>query len=263
MQDFTKFKNWLLLNKPSKSTVNNYLYKVKAFFKKYNNFNQENINNYLLARIEKEYSKATFNLDINSLKSYAEFKDIKIKFPKIRKEDRKIKNFINENELFELIAKIPFMIRDAEKYQALVTLLFYTGLRIGEVFRLKREDIDLDKRTVTVRISKSKKSRVCVLSKKALPYLNIYFLREREINNAFNISISSAQSIIRKLGKMMGWKKFHPHVFRHSASMYWLKKTKYNLLAVQKLLGHASVETTTLYTELSNEEVVNLVKKIR
>ena len=150
-----------------------------------------------------------------------------------------------------------------EKYQAISSLLFYTGLRLEELVNLKRSDINLEERIVTVRNTKGKMDKVCPFTKDTTKLIKIYFLREREISNAFNITSASVYQTIVKIGDMLGYEfTLHPHIFRHSAGHYWLKETNNNLVVVQKILGHSDVKTTMLYLQLSNIEAIETVQEI-
>jgi len=122
---------------------------------------------------------------------------------------------------------------------------------------------NLDEKTVLVRESKSKKSRVCPFTNNVSTLLRVYFLRERELTNAFNTTDSATRQTIAKIGNMLGYNyTLHPHTFRHSACHYWLKETNNNFNVVQQILGHSDIATTMLYAKISNTEAIEVVQSI-
>ena len=78
-----KFHEWLQLNKNSKKTVTTYYQQVNYFGKQYDyNFNQENLNKYMIKLKEEDKSPSTINLFHNAMMNYSEFSKIKFDFPK-------------------------------------------------------------------------------------------------------------------------------------------------------------------------------------
>jgi len=65
--------------------------------------------------------------------------------------------------------------------------------------------------------------------------------------------------VVKALGKQAGLAKLHPHVFRHSCGVELLRRTRGNLWAVQEHLRHADIQTTTLYTRLTQQELQKVV----
>jgi integrase/recombinase XerC len=66
--------------------------------------------------------------------------------------------------------------------------------------------------------------------------------------------------LVKALGKQAGLAKLHPHAFRHSCGVELLRRTGGNLRAVQEHLRHADIQTTTLYTRLTQEELQKVVR---
>lgn len=65
--------------------------------------------------------------------------------------------------------------------------------------------------------------------------------------------------LVKALGKRSGVPEVHPHAFRHSCGVELLRRTQGNLRAVQKHLRHADIQTTTLYTRLTQYELQKVV----
>jgi site-specific recombinase XerD len=66
--------------------------------------------------------------------------------------------------------------------------------------------------------------------------------------------------MIKALGKRTGMKQLHPHAFRHGSAAELLKRTGGNLRAVQAHLRHSDIQTTTIYTEMTQNELHKVVK---
>ena len=65
--------------------------------------------------------------------------------------------------------------------------------------------------------------------------------------------------IVKALGKQAGLAQLHPHAFRHSCGVELLRRTRGNLRAVQEHLRHSDIQTTTLYTRLTQDELQRVV----
>lgn len=257
------FKNWLMVNRDSKNTVETYLQQMKMFFKSFKEFNQETINNYLLERLNKKVAKTTWNLDISALRAYSECLNIKIDFPKNKKPDKKIQPHLEEKELLEILQKLKHIVNQNDKYQAILRVLFYSGLRIKELENLKRSDFNFDNERVIIRNTKGKTDRVVPfdMAKKSIEN---FFLRNREEKiNAFDITEVGVRQTLSKIGREIGLNyNLHPHTFRHSCARYLLKITNNNYQSVQEVMGHADIKTTMLYVQITNEEAIEIIQNI-
>lgn len=65
--------------------------------------------------------------------------------------------------------------------------------------------------------------------------------------------------LVKALGKQAGLPGLHPHAFRHACGVELLRRTRGNLRAVQEHLRHSDIQTTTLYTRLTQEELQKVV----
>lgn len=257
------FKNWLMVNRDSKNTVETYLRQMKVFFKSSSEFNQETVNSYLLERLEKRVAKATWNLDVSALRAYAEFLKLEINFPKNKKPDQKIQPHLEEKQLEEIFQKLKYMVNQNDKYQAILGVLFYSGLRINELYNLKREDFNFDNDTIIIRNTKGKTDRIVPFPIFVQKKIENFFIRTRENENAFNITEDGVRQTLAKIGREMGLNfNLHPHTFRHSCARYLLKITNNDYRTVQKLCGHKDIKTTMIYVQISNEEAIEKVQSI-
>ncbi len=153
--------------------------------------------------------------------------------------------------------------------RAIIMVLYSSGLRVGEVVRLRHEDLDPDRGLLCVRKGKGGKDRYTLLSRKALEALKTHLLlRDAESPDASpspwlfpgvprsqHLRTRSVQKTIQTAGKRAGIrKKVTPHTLRHSFATHLLEAGT-DLRYIQELLGHASTRTTEIYTHVSNREL--------
>jgi site-specific recombinase XerD len=133
-------------------------------------------------------------------------------------------------------------------------LIYSAGLRVSEAVAIKREHIDIDRKTVYVKAGKGRKDRCTILSEKAIPFLKEY-CESYGIQNWFfpgqstdkPLSIRSAQRIFEKAAQKAGIaKKTSIHGLRHTFATHLLENGT-DIRYIQALLGHSSVMTTERY----------------
>ncbi len=144
------------------------------------------------------------------------------------------------------------------KHRLIFAILYSCGLRVGEVIRLKLVDIDLDRRTIHIRKSKGFKDRVVMLAESVLPMLGNYLQTYQPVEYLFNgqgraqYSAVSVRAALKHNRIEAGIRQhITPHTLRHSFATH-LVDQGIDILHVSKLLGHSKLETTMLYTYVSN-----------
>ncbi|MDP2957075.1 MAG: tyrosine-type recombinase/integrase [Longimicrobiales bacterium] len=144
------------------------------------------------------------------------------------------------------------------KHRALVLLMYSAGLRVGEVVRLRPEDLDGDRGLIRVHRGKGGKDRYTLLAARALEAVRIYraafpdgawlFPGERP---GRHYTARSVQRIVNRAAARAGIaKKVTAHTLRHSFATH-LMEAGTGLRYIQELLGHKSSRTTELYTHVS------------
>lgn len=152
---------------------------------------------------------------------------------------------------------------------AIVELLYGSGLRVGECCALDREDIDFDQAAVTV-LGKGGKSRRVPMSEPSVDALRRY-LGEHRLVLAGKDSPKEAVFLNRRRRRMTprdvrrvidarAAAPTHPHALRHTYATHLLDGGA-DLRVVQELLGHASLRTTQRYTHVSKERLVAVYEK--
>jgi integrase/recombinase XerD len=174
------------------------------------------------------------------------------------------KTILNQKEMVKLLDQPNshniFGFRD----RAILELLYSTGIRRAELLNLKPGDIDYEKGYVRINKGKGRKDRVVPLGKTAAKYLENYskfirpdLLRLIDCEYLFlslrgrQLSAPQLAWLITKYSKKARLNKtVTPHTFRHTCATH-LVQAKANIRCVQEILGHASLDTTQRYIQVS------------
>lgn len=149
-----------------------------------------------------------------------------------------------------------------ERDLALIELLYSTGMRVGELVRLNRQDIHFDTLEVVV-FGKGSKERETYLNASASYHLKKYLLSRTDNNESLFVSARSpfsrltehgVREILQRLGKRAGIEKVHPHRYRTTAATNALNRGM-PIQDVQALLGHEDINTTMIYCTVSKDNV--------
>lgn len=158
--------------------------------------------------------------------------------------------------------------------QAVLELLFSTGLRVAELARLKRRDINLKKEEFAV-AGKGGKIRLVFLSKPAKTAVEKYLAGRADNSESLLVrhnqslalgdnrplSSRSIQRIIKKYARLAGLSgEVTPHTLRHTMATDLLAAGA-DLRSVQEILGHSSITTTQIYTHVTNKRLREVHKK--
>ncbi len=174
-------------------------------------------------------------------------------------------------EQIELLLKMNAERTDAlaVRDQAIIELLYASGMRAAELVALTLQDIDFKQRMIRV-FGKGRKERMVPLSRAAKTALENYQRDLRPTLLAKNTDLKSAsffflndkghglttrglEFILRNIEKKTGdYLDLHPHVLRHSFATHLLENGA-DLRVIQELLGHASLSTTQIYTHVTQE----------
>ena len=226
--------------------------------------------------------KVTQNYYVIALRSFLKYlirKDLpvvspdKIDLPKT--ESRSLK-FLDRDQLDRLLSQPDISTDRGMRDKALMEMLFSTGLRVSELCRLNKDQINVERREFGV-IGKGQRARVVFLSDRAVLWLERYlekrvdsfqplFIRyagnqEPVINGEkMRLTPRSVQRILDKyVRKARLPVKATPHVLRHSFATDLLMNGA-DLRSVQELLGHKNVSTTQIYTDITNRHLQDVHK---
>lgn len=157
----------------------------------------------------------------------------------------------------------------AQRDQAILSVLYFTGLRASEAVNLTLQSISLNQRILRV-IGKGNKERIVPFSNECKEALNKYIKDSRNVLlskssvptnvlflNKYGKPLTTRgleyilDDIEMKTGSFMG---LHPHLLRHSFATHLLENGA-DLRTIQELLGHQSINATQVYTHVSTEEM--------
>jgi len=183
-------------------------------------------------------------------------------------------DFLEKEEVEELLAAVHGNSLIKLRDRAILELLFSSGLRVSELIGLNRDQLNLEKKEFSV-IGKGSKARIVFISQRAKNALENYLQKRTDINPALFVRIvkypeqhdylrltaRSIQRIIKKYAIQAGIvKKVTPHVLRHSFATQLLQNGA-DIRSVQALLGHSSINTTQIYTHVTNQKLKEIYQK--
>ena len=145
---------------------------------------------------------------------------------------------------------------------AMIDLLLSTGMRVGELVKINREDIDFQERQCVV-LGKGNKEREVYFNARTKIHLKKYLEQRTDTNPALFVSlhephtrltISGVEVRLRQLGKKVNLNKVHPHKFRRTLATMAIDKGM-PIEQVQKMLGHVKIDTTLHYAMVNQTNV--------
>lgn len=205
--------------------------------------------------------------NISSFFSWMEEEDYILKSPmhrihKIRTK-KQVKEIIND----EAIEKL----RDGcacKRDLAIIDLLYSTGIRVGELVNLNRNDINFEERECVV-FGKGDKERRVYFDAKAKLHLQSYLNARTDDNPALfvtldypfdRLKISGVEIRLRRLGRSQNLERVHPHKFRRTMATRAIDKGM-PVEQVQKILGHSQIDTTMKYAMVNQTNVKTAHRK--
>lgn len=218
-------------------------------------------NNSINNHIKKIKSYCKYLRDIQKTMNDKEVEDIVTKLKYLPEEMMQVE-FLEEWELEDLVDSAMCWLEDdhgimPEKSKAILYFLYYTGVRESEFLQLKRANIEIDNLRAFIGLpSKSRNERWVYFPPKVAQALKEYFELEYEgfkVDNAFNMNHNDLKFIITKLKAFApSGKNLHLHLFRHGLGQK-LAKEGVNIAVVQKIFGHANINSTSRYYQLQDQ----------
>ncbi|HKL73196.1 MAG TPA: site-specific tyrosine recombinase/integron integrase [Candidatus Onthovivens sp.] len=276
----------------SKNTLKAYQKDIDLFYEyifaegyEFDNVDKAGVRGFMKSRLEtttyrgEEETPRTLKRRIAALKKYYQFL-MKKKYiknnPFINIQTPKVVNKLPEvmfektiQKLLDTNASREDKLKDRD--QAILELMYSSGLRCSELINIKINEVNLSARYLRV-IGKGKKERIVPFSNEALVAIKSYVsvLREELLKdksphdrskhlflNSKGEALTSRgleyilDSIVKKTNLSLGI-KLHPHILRHSFATHLLEKGA-DLRLIQELMGHSSINTTQIYTHVSKE----------
>ena len=222
---------------------------------------------------DKKNNIRTRNQRLASIKSFYQYCAIdeienidnirKILSIKAKKEVKKVMTYLTEEELNKVFNNIDTATIKGRRNLTLLVLLYDTAARASEMINLKLEDIHLEEKYIIL-TGKGNKQRIVSMMDQTQQLL-IKYIKEnnittgylfnkkgRKMNNDFIKDIIKSSIKIEKI--------ISPHTFRHTRAVHLLDKGV-NIVYIQELLGHASINTTMEYAKVIEKEKFEAIKK--
>ncbi|MBR3813445.1 MAG: tyrosine-type recombinase/integrase [Spirochaetaceae bacterium] len=244
---------------------------IKSLVKPFNQIETEDLRVYLSEYQNKnDASKQTIDnirRILSSFFTWLEDEDYILKSPVRRIHKIKTMKQVKEtysDESLERLRDNCKTIRDL----ALIDMLASTGMRVGELVKLNRVDVDFANRECVV-LGKGSKERVVYFDARTKLHLQKYLNSRTDDNEALFVSllephnrleIAGIEIMLRKLGRSLEINKVHPHKFRRTLATRAIDKGM-PIEQVQKLLGHQKIDTTMEYAIVDQQNVKNSHKK--
>lgn len=265
--------------KKEDTTVESYIediYKYLEYIEKnkhiYNalDIDSNSIINYLSYLDKNNYEKSTIVRKIVSIKLFHKYLNEKYNIPDVSTKidkprvRRKLPNILTIEEVDNLLN---IQLNNAYDFRnkAMLELMYSSGLRVSELVELKIKDIDLDNGYVKC-FGKGSKERIVPIGEIAVDYLKKYIYEYRDSmkkgyytenvflnNHGKKISRQGFFLIIKEIAKEKKIEKnITPHMLRHSFATHLLNNGA-DLRTIQEMLGHSSITTTQIYTNVSTD----------
>ena len=261
----------------SKKTFENYNRDLNKFFKFLNDYKikdikkitKETVRLYFLKQKNNNISNRTLGRYYSSLNSFFlysiehEYIGVNpLKFIDYPKYTKKIPEYIYDYQLEKLLnEKTSENVEIELRNKLIIHLLLDTGVRVSELVNIKVHDIDVEERIIKV-FGKGSKERFVFFTSKTKELLINYLIKRKEKAITDNLLINykgeklterSVQKIIKLVGEKIGL-DIHPHLLRHTFATDLLNKGA-DIRMIQELLGHENLDTTQIYTHVSNSRV--------
>lgn len=253
------FEQELKLSKANQ-TVKSYTKQFRLFLKYFNGhdiryISEDNLKKYIIS-LQAIYGYSSIVHAISAIKFYysnvcARKRTVKIPNPP---KPKTLPVFLSIDEVKRMIDSTSNL-----KHKAIISTVFFHGLRRAELLNLKIEHIDSSNMILHVKQSKGFKDRNIPLSEQCLDLLRQYFSKYRPNEYLFNgdnslqYSATSLSNIIKQSAKRAKINKsVTPHTLRHSFASY-LVSIDINLKSIQDWLGHSSSRTTETYCHVTTK----------
>ena len=219
-----------------------------------------------LAEYQEQRSSSKNTIDnirriLSSFFSWLEDEDIVLKSPVRRIHRVKSGTVIKETFSDEELEKLRDSCRDIRDL-AMIDLLASTGMRVGELVNLNRDDVNLEQRECLV-LGKGNKERIVYFDARTKIHLEEYLSKRNDLEKSLfvtlnrphsRMTIGGVETRIKEIGKQNGMCRVHPHKFRRTMATQAIDKGM-PIEQVQKLLGHVRIDTTLQYAMVNQSNI--------
>ena len=200
---------------------------------------------------------------------YLQAKSIKLKRVKKEKMD-----YLTREELEAIMRAIDIKTKSGYKHYVLLAFLYESGMRVSELIELETKNLFFDGSSPFIKVlGKGNKERIVYLNDEVVAMVKGYLERfkikagpvflnpsgKKMTRFSVNKLISKYYDMAKESCPTLNRKTITPHSFRHSKAVHLLMNDT-ALPIIQRFLGHASIQTTEIYLDITNDEVARSVK---
>lgn len=188
-----------------------------------------------------------------------------IRNPKLEK---RLPNYLSYEELAKILDSIDISSDIGLRNRLLIEMFYATGCRVSELINIKMVDINKSNRTIKI-MGKGSKERIVYYGDYAADYLEKYLASGFNKNSGYlflndkkeKLTVQEVEAIVHKLVLDLSLKTHvTPHTLRHTFATHLLNNGA-DIKSVQELLGHASLNTTGIYTHISSDRLKEVYLK--
>ena len=277
MNYIDKFLEYLKsVKKHSDNTIISYQDDLKELASVLNNniidIDEEDIKKYLNYLYDKSYNKNTISRKLSGVRSFYNYlynhDIIKINyFTDVHnpKKIRSLPHYLKTSEIDKVLDNTNEVTLYGERNKLIVELLYVTGLRVSELVNIKLKDIDKYNKSIKI-LGKGSKERIVYYEDNCSKLLKKYLNNTRRkldknnseylLLNKFGNKLSTRmiRNILNNLTIGTSIEQIYPHMIRHTFATTMLNNGA-DLMTVKELLGHESINTTSIYTHVTNEQI--------
>ena len=261
------------------SDLNEYYCFLNQLHQKITNINYDVVEQYLRYLYKKDINKNSLARKLSSIRGFYNylvrenmveanyFKDIsnpkkELYLPKFlkREESNKIFSICEEDSPLN------------QRNTLIIELLYATGLRVSELVNIRINDIDQNDRTIKI-LGKGSKERLVIYNNHTQRALELYlkdgYVFLNKLNSSYLILNKDGNKLSERYVRNIVDKMVHnarldikisPHTLRHTFATDMLENGA-DLMTVKELLGHESLNTTSIYTHVTNEQIKKVYKE--
>ena len=274
--DLVKMENWgISYGAYSRSTLTRATRRLKQLNKVIDLYDLSEIKlqEYVRDRLKKGATESALNHEFKDLRVWVKYKNLDIKLPKLKEARTKEAWIPTDEEMERIIKTVESGIDPSARRRSscIIKILFFGGIRIGELIRLDVGDVL--ENGIYVISEKGEPPRIVGLPDDVLGEIKEYIDRYRAnsdpkalfTTNKGRITYHYARKKIKEIGARAGVPKFHPHAARHKCATMLISGYRgsppLDIRMVQIHLGHVSLSTTQQYTHIRSETVANVVRE--
>jgi len=260
-KEFNALKRELKIRNYSPRTIKSYVYYNKQLLifcnKSARDIGVDDIKRYL-CHLSETSSSSTVSIALHAIKYYYKTvykRSFFVNIPSIKK-NRRLPVVLSIEEVKKILQHSTNI-----RQHCMIGLLYGAGLRISELVCLKMQDIDFNRKIVYICQGKGRKDRIVPLPDNLVDILvkqanlkkgkNFVFTNRSECKLTTRTIGKIVSSLVEKTGIL---KKVTPHSFRHSFATHLLEDGV-DIRYIQELLGHKRLETTQIYTKVTNNKI--------